>query len=323
METIFYRYDHGLKIAAIKSLKDDYREMKDMGGDAVAFSVTLEDINFVPREILRNIGMMKDAGLRSIMVFGRWGGLFSAAYLNSGSRHTFSHPELWKVRKDGQRQTVCLVCCVNNPAFREFFFQEAEKSFSRYQPDGILMDEPKDSDVPCYCPYCKKIGDPEKIHIPTLSAFLGDVCALFKKMNPSGKTYMFHMPRQAMEFYEKTAALKDLDFLGVDGPVCRQVKASGRDVGKIPLLDSIKVIYPVAEKYGKRKLVVPENFYVPSGEEESYYRNACELLKTRPDAVIFHHYGFENENPELIMKHVRKLIAQFKHAPSCHCCPAE
>ncbi len=311
MEVIWYRYNHGLYVNKFAQAAEDYREMKRLGGEAVAFAITWEDDKMCRRGIKRNIALMREAGLRPILVFGRWGGLFSAAPLNASSRYTFAHPELWKVTRAGQPQRAALVCCVNNPAFREFFFEQLDNIVGRYQPDGILMDEPKDSNLPCYCEHCRKIGEPEKIHIPTLASFLGEICARYKRRQPAGRTYLFHMPGQSAELYELTAREKDLDYMGVDGPCCRQIRDDGKALNKTPLLESAALILPVARNHGRKTLVVPENFQAPAGAEESYYRNCRDLiLKQHPDAVIFHHYGFENENPELLMTHIERLIAE-------------
>ncbi|HNQ34485.1 MAG TPA: hypothetical protein PKN80_00265 [bacterium] len=311
MEFIFYRYNHAFYVLKPDAIRDDYREIKDLGGDAVGFAATIEDVGAVPRSILKHIELMRETGLRPYFTFGRWGGLFAAAAVNTSSRRTFQHRDWWKRDPEGNPPGA-LVCCVNNPGFREYFFEVAERAFAKFRPDGLIMDEPKDSNWPCYCPHCRKLGDPAEIHIPTLAKFLGEVCTLFKRTVPGGATYLFHMPWQEPSFYEATAREADLDYLGVDGPTCRQVKENGADIGKKPLLESIEVIYPVAERFGKKKLVLPENFDVPAGEEENYYRNARKVLQTRPDAVIFHHYGFENEDPDLIMKHIARLIGEFK-----------
>ncbi|HOL66532.1 MAG TPA: hypothetical protein PKX93_03635 [bacterium] len=278
-----------------------------MGGQAVGLAVTTEDKVYCSLELRRHVEMMHQAGLKAIFVFGRWGGLFAAAAINSSSRETFKHPEWWKVGPDG-KPPGCIVCCVNHPGFRRYFFEEAEHFFRWMEPDGLLMDEPKDANWPCYCQYCRSKGNPRQIHVGSLAAFLGEVARFFKKLRPGGSTYLFHMPGQPVPFYEETAAQEGLDYLGVDGPLCLQKKADGRVLSKTPLLESMKTVLPIVKKYGKKTLVVPENFLVPAGEEKVYAKNLRKLLQEKPDAVVFHYYGFGNENPALLMRKIEQVL---------------
>jgi len=308
-EIIFYRYNHGYCVFQPSAVKEEYRKMQEMGGKAVGLSVTTEDKVYFSLELKRHVDLIHTFGMQAIFVFGRWGGLFSAASLNSSSRETFRHPDWWKKDPAGNPPGH-IVCCVNNPEFRKYFFRQAEYYFTSLPVDGLMMDEPKDSDWPCYCQYCRKLGPPEEIHIPTLSAFLGEVARFFKSIRPGGKTYLFHMPGQSESFYRATASQEGIDYLGVDGPCCGQKKATGEVLTKTPLLVSMEKVLPIVREYGKKTVVVPENFLIPEGEENTYLKNLRTVLTEKPDAVVFHYYGFGNHNPDTLMQGIRQILAE-------------
>lgn len=321
MEFIFYCYRYSFSVFNPEEVDRNYKKMKDMGADGVCISLMETDFHSVPRVLNKHRELTRKNGLKLYITSGRWGGLFAAAPRN-GSLFAIKNPETVMVNENGCPYIDNLsgyLCCVNNPVFRKWFFEMEENVIKELEPDGLILDEPKAVELPCFCKYCKGVKNPLKFRFESLTKFLSDICFKVKSISPDFKTYIFQSPTHPVEYYQMCAQIPSLDFYGIDGPVSRQtsyipVKKENRELNKPFLEESIKIIFPLAKKCNKKTVIVPENFYIPSGEEENYYQNTKEILNTySPDSVIFHYYGFENENPEVIMEYVKKIISEIKN----------
>jgi len=321
MEFIFYCYRHSFSVFKPQEVEKNYREMKEMGADGVSISLMETDFESIPRVLKKHMELIRDHGLKRYIGFGRWGGLFAAAP-RSGSLFAIKNQDTLMLKSDGSSYIGNLsgyICCVNNLKFRKWFFELEEAILKELNPDGIILDEPKGGELPCFCKYCKGNEDPLIFRYKSLSKFLSDICEIGKSIKPDLETHIFQSPTHPVEYYEMCAKIPAVDFYGIDGPTSRQScyvpqKKENVAVNKTPLEESIKTIFPIARKYGKKTIIVPENFYIPAGEEKNYYENTKRiLLENTPDSVLFHYYGFENENPDLIMEYIRELISLVKN----------
>jgi hypothetical protein len=145
--------------------RDVFREMREMGADAVLINVYEQDLLRWPKDMPRLFDAAADAGLRRYVSYGRYGGAFSGA-LMVPSLFTFLHPYTVVIPENPSETTGAetgvapsaffqRISCVNHPSFRRYMETQTREILRQFQPDGLLFDEPKGLHLVCGCNHCR------------------------------------------------------------------------------------------------------------------------------------------------------------------------
>ena len=293
-----YYMDHGLYVFRPDHIRADYEDMKDMGCDAVTLSV-LEQFHHGHKAIQNHCRLAHAAGLKIHVIPARFGGMFAGAP-KTASGFAINNPDLLVEDANGDRHGVC---CVENPGVRDFFAERLQSLIGDYEFDGVVLDEPKGTDIVCHCRHCceayGKVS--HRTRQQSIVNFLGFLCDQIKSVRDSVEISLFAMPHDSGEFLAQLAALPNLDYIGIDGPVCDQETAPGAPIVKASLFESAPAALVTASEHGKKSLLVLESFGVPAWAYDAFAAGLDRALAYSPDQWIFFYYPHNTEDPDRLM----------------------
>lgn len=311
MKINFYYLAHGFFVFNPKQVRDDYREMKGLGADSVTYAILEQDTEFCPITIEKHFSMAHQEGLKVYVIFSRLGGLFAGAP-RVASLFSASNPDTLMCDKNGRPYGggIGVFSCVNNPLFNDFFEKTTTNLLLNYDIDGIILDEPKMHDVPCFCSACRalmKNEDPVMFRKKSLVSFLDRAAVNMKKIKPSIEISLFNDTIYPLDFHNMTAAIPGIDFHGTDGSLAGQwVQKTKIEQIKTPLAEQLKEAKNIAEKHGKKLMAVCENFQTPSSEINKWEESFSKVLEYKPELIVFFYYAPNTDNPEALQEMIRR-----------------
>ncbi len=311
MRINFYYLAHGFFVMNPRQIADDYREIKDLGADSLTYAILEQDEEFCPATVEMHFAMAHKAGLKVYVIFSRFGGLFAGAP-RVPSLFATNNPEVLMRNENGgvYGGDIGVVACVNNPKFAGFFDETTARLLSRFEIDGVVLDEPKVAGMACHCDACRRLrgeADPLRFQKESFAGWLGRIITNMKRQKPGLEVALFNDTLQDTEFHEMTAKLAGLDYHGIDGSLSLQgvdPKRPGRT--KMPLLDQLPEAKRIAHSNGKKLMAVCENFQVPASQIPAWEASFAKVLEFRPELLVFFHYAPNTDDPEALQEMVRR-----------------
>ena len=286
-------------------------EMKQLGCSAVILPATEPDIEFFGNNVKRYIDSAKKSRLKVYWIPARYGGLFAGAPLMSSPFCTRNLNAVIKNEELQLRQGRSLMACVNNPLFQEFFVNQIEKVIGSFGFDGIMMDEPKWSDVTCYCDYCRAKAHGKDMLLfrqESMAEFLDMLGKTAKQVNNQVKIALFVEPSTPRRFAEFTACLEHIDVFGYDGSLGPHTIPGW---SKEHLFDVWPFVDKIAKANGKKSLLVAENFDTNTVDLDQMEKSLRLVCQSGCDILTLFYYPFGNSEPGDNMERVKRVLMEF------------
>lgn len=314
-EICFVYFDVGWLVHP-RNIASNLADMKSMGGDSI-FTQFVENGDL--RWLKLRTRMAHEAGLKVYASPGRVGGLFAAGPI-PGSMFATKHADSRMIDRQGQpiMGTGGLMCCPNNPKFQAWFYPFLQNMMLETGADGVAFDEPKGPDIACWCDHCKALVDkPDSqsllaLRESTMADMMGKVCTQMRQHKPDFVTVAMLMPAASNRFLKLVTEQKNLDYIGVDGPLCHQGPTPTADLIKTPLWVSAPHFAAAAHAAGKKSFALTETFDVNPWACGELASRIHDLPAMNIDMYSFNYYGHDCEDGDLVMESVRKAVALVK-----------
>ena len=294
-------------------IEEDFKEMRDMGFNAVDLSFSESEFQYARRTFDLQIRIAKAAGLKVNVIPSRWGGRFAGAPLM---------PSIWLSRNP---QDALLgyftVACIESPAFRDWFRERLETLLTDYDVDGIIWDEPKDIDFISRHPETiKKFGEnPTRENMmDSFAEFLGEMSEFCFELRPGIKQTLFVQNSDSEYFTRKASQIKTIHYHGYDGNLSRQSFFREEPQWHKNRIDDVWT-RTLAEcgATGKKSFALVENMLMPSAAMAEFDENFKKYLSgPLPDHLAIYYYAHNNEDPEavheIVKRHMSKLLGKRK-----------
>jgi hypothetical protein len=282
-------------------VKRDFERIRAAGADSIVYAVHEQEEQRWPRDLERGLVQAQDAGLKVYLSLGRFGNLFAGPSLVP-SWYTFRHPQSRVMDRHGRPHDIS---CFNHESFRSWLFKEIEYYLRTYPINGILIDEPRGTDVTCFCSVCRALC-PDVTDLPrfrrrSMIDFLGELCACVKRVDVDAKTMIVLLP-QDLNQLDELVLLPHLDTLGCHlfwsllNEEIIQVEQWGRTVVE------------VAHRYEKRSQLWLQNFNLDEAGEEQLEIAFAQILNAEPDQIGCFYFWRNNLHPETAWQTTHRLL---------------
>jgi hypothetical protein len=284
-----------------EGVKRDFDQIRATGAGSIVYAIHEQEATRWPRDLERGLRLAQDAGLKVYLSLGRYGNLFAGPSLMP-SWYTFHHPHSRVLDSHGRYHDIS---CHNQEPFRSWLFKEIERYVRDFPINGILIDEPRGTDISCFCSVCRALC-PDVADLPgfrrrSMVDFLGELCACVKRVDAHAKTTVVVLP-QDLEQVDELAALPHLDTVGchlfwelLDKDV-EMVGQWGRSVSSV-----------VRDK-GKRSQLWLQNFNLDETGEGQMEDAFTQLMSAEPDDIACYYYWRNNAEPERVWRKTRELL---------------
>jgi hypothetical protein len=313
MELLAY-YAHSL--SQPRRCAADFAELADLGVAGIIHSTHEQDLGQWPKDIARAIEQAERAGLGVYLQFGRYGGVFTGSWLVP-STFAVRHPDACLVDLWGNAQPIC---CLNSEQFRDWYFGTTEALLRAFPGAGVVLDEPKAAGLPCACETCRTIAGSEspngsasvkqltEVRTDSVVRFCADALASIKGVRSGLGTVLLVLPRDE-ELFDRLCRLDHLDRFGTK-PYWLLRHESLDFVAQC-----VARVKDLASENEVGSAVAVQNFGV-SEEREPELRRALDIaVGARPDCLIFHYYGRNNDRPDRVWEITREALAKAARLP--------
>ncbi len=140
-----------------KHARTDFEDMLDNNCTAVLIAASEDDLNYWHPNIVETIGIAKDVGLKAIVNFWAFGGVFG------GEPSSFFLHQNHRFRQvTAASKEAVPAACFNQEEFRDYFHDKIRMLMRDASPDGIFLDEPHyyplfdESEFTCVCDACQE-----------------------------------------------------------------------------------------------------------------------------------------------------------------------
>jgi hypothetical protein len=288
-----------------ESVKRDFDQIRATGASSIVYALHEQEATRWPRDLERGMQQAQDAGLKVHLSLGRYGNLF-AGPIPMPSWYTFHHPRSRVMDSNGRYHDIS---CHNHEPFRSWLFDEIEKYLRAFPINGILVDEPRGTDITCFCSVCRALC-PDVVDLPSfrrrsMVEFLGALCAHVKQVDAHAKTSVVIVPKN-LDQLDELAQLPHLDTVGchlfwqVFKTDVSQVSEWGRSV------------VGATRQAGKRSQLWLQNFNLDEENEEKLESAFTQALSAEPDDIGCYYYWRNNAHPERVWQKTRELL---RHVP--------
>ncbi|HEU5199925.1 MAG TPA: hypothetical protein VFU32_09820 [Ktedonobacterales bacterium] len=287
----------------------DFDEISLAGAHAVLCALHEQDVQRWPKDLERGFSLAHEMGLKLYVSLSRHGGIFSGPQLIP-SWYPFRHPQTRLVDQHGHSYDQC---CVNQETFRNWLFREVHRYLSEYPIDGVLLDEPQNTSITCFCSHCHAlcpdIMDRQRFHRQSIVSFLSDLCALIKHSGPASngqpRKTMLLAPMNDLRLLDDCASIPTLDSIGL-APTWQHPRV---DLDQIQqAIDSLQDLAQLSDK--QRQLWVQN--YCLLNDQQPYLDSAFEAAgKGQPDQLGCFYFWRNNEAPEAVWRQTRAALRRF------------
>ena len=291
----------------VQRAREVFREMRALGADMVLICVYEQDLLRWKRDMARLFDAAAEAGLRRYVSYGRQGNIFSGL-LMMPSLFGFTHPETLIVTESSGvvaeagssfNRFWSQVCCANNPKFQNYMEEQTREILDRFNPEGLMFDEPKGLAFVCKCQYCQSAQqageDPKAANLRGQVKFVEKLCDQAKAHRGDICTMITtgHTEDAALQQF---AAVSNLDVLGTEAYwVSRGMTIDELRAWCIPALEKLR-------SYGKKTQIWTQNFGLPPSETENLHEAYSIMAEGKPDQLISFWWWRENEEAERVME---------------------
>ena len=289
----------------------DFAELAEQGVTGIVYSSHEQDLRQWPRDIARGLEQARRAGLGVHVQFGRYGGVFTGAWLVP-SAFAVKHPDTCLVDLWGNVQPIC---CLNSERFRDWYFGTTGAFLRAFPSDGVVLDEPKAAGLPCTCERCRTIAGsespPEAVALKPLTQvrtdsvvrFCADALASVKRVRQGLRTGLLGLPRDE-ELFERWCRLDGLDCFGTKPywlihhqPLDFVVRYAG-------------LVKELSQANAVASAIAVQNFGVSESREPELRRAFDITLEARPDWLLFHYFGRNNDRPLRVWEITKEALAR-------------
>jgi len=289
----------------------DFAELVEAGVRGIVYSTHEQDLRQWPRDIARGFEQARAAGLEAYMQFGRYGGVFTGAWLVP-STFAVRHPDSCVVDLWGNVQPIC---CLNSERFRDWYFGTTEALLRAFPAEGVVLDEPKAVGLPCACETCRAIAGAEspsgapaakrlaEVRADAVVRFCADALASVKNVRGGAKTFLLALPRDE-ELFQRLCELDCLDHFGTKAYWLMHHEPLDS------VRESVGLVRRLAVENEVGSAIAVQNFAVSEAREPELRRAFDIALEGGLDCLFFHYYGRNNERPERVWEITREALGK-------------
>jgi hypothetical protein len=313
-----------------RHIRNDMEWMADKGTHYVFTSVLEQDLFASYENLAMIIAEASRVGMQVLAVPSRWGGLVAGAP-KVPSLFSVLNPKTWMVNEKGttkfMAQATGAISSVHSPETFKFFCDSLTEMYRQLpQLAGFVIDEPKCFLVDYSKMAIAALGEnaPETAHYAAAGDFFSRVCAFAKEKWPDKFTLMFQQAHLSEAELAAGAAVKHLDFYGVDGRPwtleddTRLGKMPGNnEVGRGKVLLSGKgeaFIKSAHSVEGRKSFFLAENHNMRASMVDAMEHNYASVLALRPDIFTYYYYPRNVEGADRAMEIIGRNLKQFSRS---------
>ncbi len=284
-----------------ETLKRDFNRIRAAGAGGIVYAIYEQEEQRQPRDLERGLRQAQDVGLKVHLSLGHHGNLFAGPSLVP-SWYTFRHPHSRVMDRHGRYHDVS---CFNHQPFRTWLFKEIEHYLTAYPINGIFIDEPRGSDITCFCSVCRALC-PDVTDLPrfrrrSMIDFLGELCAYVKHVDAHAKTTIVLAPNDLYQL-DDLATLPELDTIG-----CHLFwHLFNEDVTAVEKWGCNVV--EVTRRHKKRSQLWLQNFNLDENGEKQLESAFTHLVGVEPDDLACYYYWRNNVNPMSVWQVTLSLL---------------
>ena len=290
-----------------RHVKEDFKEMADMGYDTVNLSFSESEMTYARRTFEILVDMAHQEGLKVNVIPSRIGGRFAGAPLMP-SLWAANHPE-YCIKGDYYWPVVCL----ESEAVRDWMKDFMKTLIMDYELDGIIWDEPKAVNMISHHPATiAKYGEnpTEEDMIDGYLDFFNDLAKYCRELRPDVTQTLFCMPSLPESFTQKAAKSPYIDYFGYDGNLSKQ----RRFKEEIQYRDKRLTNYwdrtlKEAGEANVKTFALVETMHMPREEHEEFEKNFDNYLANyKPDHLSIYYYAHNADAPEELNEIIKKTM---------------
>ncbi len=285
----------------LEAVKRDFEQIRAMGANAVVYAMHEQEERRWSRDLERLLQTAQECGLKVYLSPGCFGNLFAGPAL-APSWYTFRHPESQVKDRHGRSHDMT---CFNSERFRSWLFKEIEYYLRTYAFAGVLIDQPRASEVTCFCSVCRAlcpdITDLQHFRQRSMVNFFNELFARVKGVGKGLKTMLVLLP-QDLGLVEELATIPYLDTLGCD----LFWQLLGEDVAQVERWG--RMLVEGAHRAGKRGQLWLQNFNLTEEDEPVLEKAFAGILHAEPDDVACYYYWRNNERPDEVWQKTTALL---------------
>lgn len=302
-----YCLDYNNWVCIPRHVKEDFKEMADMGFDTICLSFCESEMMYSRRTFEILVDLAHKEGLKVHVIPSRLGGRFAGAPLMP-SMWLAMNPE-YAVNED----YWCPVACVESKPFRDFVKDFMKTLITDYDLDGIVWDEPKAPTLISHHPdTVKRFGEnPTALDMATgYCEFLEDITDYCKSLNPKLVQTLFCIKEEEEFFTSMAAKNKDIEYFGYDGNLARQ-RVFKEDIAwtKYRIESAWERTLKECKEAGKKTFALVETMQMPREEHENFEVNLNNYLENyHPDNLALYYYAHNADDPEGLNEIIKKAM---------------
>ncbi len=258
-----------------ETVRRDFDRIRAAGAGSIVYAIYEQEEQRQHHDLERGLQLAQDVGLKVYLSLGRYGNLF-AGPSPMPSWYTFRHPHSRVMDSHGRYHDAS---CFNHQPFRAWLFKEIEHYLASYPINGIFFDEPRGTDITCFCSACRAlcpdVTDLARFRRRSMVDFLGELCTCIKRVDRRAKTTIVLTPNDLYQL-DDLAELPDLDTLGC---------------------------HPFWHLFNEDVAVVEDE----SGEKQ-LEPAFVHLINVEPDEIACYYYWRNNVNPMTIWQAALSLL---------------
>ena len=293
-----------------RHVREDFKEMADMGFDTVCLSFSESEMTYARRTFEILVEIAHKEGLNVHVIPSRIGGRFAGAPLMP-SLWTVQHPEYWV-----KGEYYWPVACLESEPVRDWM-----KSFMRtlivdYDLDGIVWDEPKAPTLISHHPdTIRRFGDnPTKEDMAVgFCEFFSDLTDYCHKLNSKLVQTLFCIKGEEEYFTERISKNREITYFGYDGNLARQRRFKEEIRESKYRIESVwdRTLRECSQA-GKKTFALVESMHMPREEHENFERNLNAYLENyHPDHLSMYYYAHNADDPEGLNAIFKRAMKQY------------
>lgn len=305
-----YCLDYNNWVCIPRHVKEDFKEMADMGYDAVCLTFCESEMAYARRTFEILVDMAHQEGLKVNVIPSRIGGRFAGAPLMP-SLWAAQHPE-YCIKGDYYWPVVCL----ESEAVRDWMKSFMKTLIMDYELDGIIWDEPKAPTLISYHPDTIRRfgGNPtEKDMAVGFCEFFDDLTAYCHKLNPKLVQTLFCIKGEREFFTERIAQNKEITYFGYDGNLSRQRRFNEAISDSKYRIESVwdRTLKECAQA-GKKTFALVETMHMPREEHDNFEYNLNAYLENyHPDHLSLYYYAHNADDPEGLNEIIKRAMKKY------------
>ncbi|HTI15558.1 MAG TPA: hypothetical protein VL461_13500 [Dictyobacter sp.] len=283
------------------TLRRDFEQIRAAGAGAIVCAIHEQEEQRWPRDFERGLRIAQDSGLKVYLSLGRFGNLFAGPHLVP-SWYTFRHPQTVVKDRHGRSHDMT---CFNHESFRSWFFKEVTYYITTYPVNGILIDEPRMSDITCFCSVCRAlcpdIADLQHFRQRSMIDFLNELFSRVKSVDQHARTAISILPHD-LDILDDLGTIAPLDSIG-----CHLFwQLLGTDIAEVEHWG--KTVVEASKRSGKRSHLWMQNFNLDDEHEPLLEQSFTSLLQAEPDEAACYYFWRNNDNPERVWQRTKTLL---------------